>query len=495
MTNLLFSGSAEGWQVSYAGLAVNKVYTAVVTATDNAGRAVSASATFDTFNPGNFTFEAEDYDYGGGHFIDNPQTNAYATRAAIDGVDCHNASGGDASYRPNPSGLATENAGDLRRAAYGGGLPDFDVGWNNGGNWGNYTRTFPAGVFNIYMRAASPNGSPVTTDAASLYLVTSGLGTSTQTTTKLGTFSVPNTRDWHGFAWVPLKAANGDVARITNNGAAKTLRITTDNGGYNVNFYELVPTSLSADAVVLGAALAGGDVVVSFLGQIGFSYQLQYKDQLTDVSWLPLGSSISGTRRCPDLERARQRQRPLLPAHVSPLMNPKLILVLTAAACAAAPLQAQDAPAVYRTPRRRSRRVVQDLLGRMTTEEKARQLDMYFGCQDFLDTNQTIDITHAKPDAVFNPALAAKVLGNLGAGSVHDVYPHAALYNALQSWIIHSSRLGIPALFLEEGLHGFMSYDQTVFPQTVNLAPPGTPNWRARPPPPSPPRRAPAAWI
>jgi beta-glucosidase len=40
----------------------------------------------------------------------------------------------------------------------------------------------------------------------------------------------------------------------------------------------------------------------------------------------------------------------------------------------------------------------------------------------------------------------------------------------VQAWVIQSSRLGIPALFLEEGLHGYMGYDQTVFPQSVNLA-------------------------
>src|SRR5258708_26728479 len=30
--------------------------------------------------------------------------------------------------------------------------------------------------------------------------------------------------------------------------------------------------------------------------------------------------------------------------------------------------------------------------------------------------------------------------------------------------------MGIPALFLEEGLHGYMGNNQTVFPQSVNLA-------------------------
>jgi beta-glucosidase len=116
---------------------------------------------------------------------------------------------------------------------------------------------------------------------------------------------------------------------------------------------------------------------------------------------------------------------------------------------------------------------VRDLIGRMTVEEKARQLDMYFGCEDLLDKdkNQTLDHhTHAKPDAVFDPQFAEQKLGGLGVGSIHDLYPSPGLYNTIQAWVIKSSRLGIPALFLEEGLHGYMAYNQTVFPQSVNLA-------------------------
>ncbi|HWD21399.1 MAG TPA: glycosyl hydrolase family 28-related protein [Verrucomicrobiae bacterium] len=293
VTNLAFSGSPANWEVSYTGLAVNRAYTATLTARDDAGRVVAATVSFDTFAPDNFTFEAEDYDYGGGHFVSGPQTNGYAGLAAVDLIDCHNASGGDAAYRPNPSGLATENAGDLPRAAYDG-LEDYDVGWNNGGNWGNYTRLFPPGVYNIYMRAASPNGSPVTIDAASLAVVTGGLGTVNQTFKKLGTFDVPNTGDWHGFAWVALKNASGDLVRLTNNGAAQTLRITTDNGGYNVNFYELAPTTLTVLPVSLTAATSGAAVNLSFLTQVGFRYQAQYKDNLTDADWNPIGAAVSG---------------------------------------------------------------------------------------------------------------------------------------------------------------------------------------------------------
>lgn len=109
---------------------------------------------------------------------------------------------------------------------------------------------------------------------------------------------------------------------------------------------------------------------------------------------------------------------------------------------------------------------VKDLLGRMTTEEKARQLDMYAGASAFID--KKTDDTHAASDAQFQSQAAAKLLGGLGAGSIHDLYPSAALANEIQRWVIEHSRLGIPALFIEEGLHGFT--DGTVFPAPINLA-------------------------
>jgi len=152
-----------------------------------------------------------------------------------------------------------------------------------------------------------------------------------------------------------------------------------------------------------------------------------------------------------------------------------LILTVMAAALTGeiSTLKAQDAPPPYKNPNLAVEARVADLLGRMTLEEKARQLDMYFGCEDLLDKNknQTVDHhTHAKPDAIFDPQFAEKSLGNLGAGSIHDIYPRAKLSNCIQEWVIKSNRLGIPALFIEEGLHGYMDYDETVFPQSINLA-------------------------
>ncbi len=124
----------------------------------------------------------------------------------------------------------------------------------------------------------------------------------------------------------------------------------------------------------------------------------------------------------------------------------------------------------YKNPALPVEQRVRDLVGRMTVEEKARQLDMYSGASDFLDADQREDHTHAKPGAVLDPQKAEEVLGNLGAGSIHDIYPSPELYNSLQAWVIKSNRLGIPALFIEEGLHGYLGLNKTIFPQSVNLA-------------------------
>jgi beta-glucosidase len=110
---------------------------------------------------------------------------------------------------------------------------------------------------------------------------------------------------------------------------------------------------------------------------------------------------------------------------------------------------------------------IDDLLGRMNTAEKARQLDMYRGC-DYVDKLR--DHTHCAADARFLASKARKDWGERGVGSIHDLYPTPVLANEFQSWVIHHNRLQIPAIFIEEGLHGYVGYGKTLFPQSINLA-------------------------
>ena len=295
-TNLTFSGAPSSLNVSFPGLVLNQPHTLSITAVDNSNRVVTAGASFDTFNPGSYTFEAEDFDYNGGHFFDNPQTGAYAGLDAIAGVDCNqvNAGQGNSAYRPNPPNLETENCSDGPREATTPGLQDYDVGFNSSGNWGNYTRTFPAGVYHVYLRGA--DGIGAVSDSASLSVVTNGQGTASQTTMKLGTFAVPSTGGWQTYTWVPLKDGSGNLVQMTNSSAVKTLRVTTDDGNYNANFYILIPAYTVPDSMALNVSggNGSGSASISFLTQPGYSYQLEYKTNLMDAVWIPLGTPIVG---------------------------------------------------------------------------------------------------------------------------------------------------------------------------------------------------------
>jgi beta-glucosidase len=121
--------------------------------------------------------------------------------------------------------------------------------------------------------------------------------------------------------------------------------------------------------------------------------------------------------------------------------------------------------ALYRRTDAPIERRIDDLVARMTLEEKVRQLDLYSGVT-FVSKQR--DETHAAPDAVFLPNKAETILGNGGVGGIHDLYPSPEQANAIQEWVIGHNRLGIPALFIEEALHGFDT--GTVFPAPINLA-------------------------
>ena len=226
---LTITAGANGQNVS-APIKSNTLYSATIQVTDADGVSTTSNLTFDTISPA-YTFEAEDYDYDSGKFIDNPQIDGYRNLVAVDGVDAHNGAGGNQDYRPHDTtggGLATEGCGDKPRLQYkNSGQTDYDVGWNNSGNWANYTRHFPRGTYNVYIRGANPNGSG--TDSAEVSGPVSGR------------FGVPNTGGWQTFTWVPLKDIDGNLVEFTPDGTAQTLTISTMGGNYNANFYMLLP--------------------------------------------------------------------------------------------------------------------------------------------------------------------------------------------------------------------------------------------------------------
>ena len=282
-SQLQFTGSSMNWQVVFSGLLPNRFNSVTIDVTDASGYFTTAPVVnFDTFSQSNLIWEAEDFDFGPGRFIDNPvptavpATNSYYQEAtpAVAGVDLTTTYTGSETYRNDACG--TQVAGDIVRQKYiTAGVPDYNVGWWYAGAWLNYTRTIPTGNYNIYGRLAGGNGAYSVTNG----LVIGGAGTASQTTKVLGTFSAAGT-GWQSWQWVPLLNTNGQLA-VVSLGGVETFKMTSGNS-VNANFYMLVPVPASPVIAILST---NATPVLSFPTQSGFSYLVVYKDQLSDPSW------------------------------------------------------------------------------------------------------------------------------------------------------------------------------------------------------------------
>ena len=117
----------------------------------------------------------------------------------------------------------------------------------------------------------------------------------------------------------------------------------------------------------------------------------------------------------------------------------------------------------YQNPKLPIKERISDLIGRMTLKEKINQLDMYKG----------IEVANKEGHASvsFSAEKIKKMVGTAGIGSIHDFYPvSAALTNQIQKYAITKTRLGIPIIFIEEGLHGYLGKGATMFPVPLELA-------------------------
>ena len=165
-----------------------------------------------------------------------------------------------------------------------------------------------------------------------------------------------------------------------------------------------------------------------------------------------------------DFDPERREKASGLPIDLAILLT--ACFVCLTGATTASGQQAPDAAVPYKQSEVPVEMRVDDLLSRMTLEEKVRQLDLYSGATALVDKHT--DDTHAASGAVFLPDRAESLWGTLGVGGIHDLNPTPEQANTIQNWVIAHNRLGIPALFIEEGLHGFDT--GTVFPAPVNLS-------------------------
>lgn len=122
----------------------------------------------------------------------------------------------------------------------------------------------------------------------------------------------------------------------------------------------------------------------------------------------------------------------------------------------------------YQNPRLPVDRRVADLLGRMTLEEKAAQTCMMRGVEYATKPSPKHNCA-VEDDTEFDEGKLRQDFGNDGIGFIHDMYSVPQSFNKIQKYVVEHSRLGIPAIFTGEALHGISGLRGTVFPVPLNL--------------------------
>src|SRR3990172_4094140 len=123
---------------------------------------------------------------------------------------------------------------------------------------------------------------------------------------------------------------------------------------------------------------------------------------------------------------------------------------------------------------------VRDLLGRMTLEEKFRQLymtpgDLSDGRESYRDGIFGLQLlAERRAGDSTRPADAARagrdVAGAAATAAATTARRAAEHANTVQRFFVEETRLGIPAILFEEAVHGLMQYGATVYPAAIGLA-------------------------
>ncbi len=142
-----------------------------------------------------------------------------------------------------------------------------------------------------------------------------------------------------------------------------------------------------------------------------------------------------------------------------------MILLGLALFAGTASAQVSQARPPYLDPTLPIERRIDDLLARMTLDEKVGQmLCLWQGKRAMTDSAGRFDASRVSD------------WFRIGIGRIerpsegHGARAEAEYTNAIQRWVKEHTRLGIPVLFHEEALHGLEGEQATSFPQAIALA-------------------------
>ena len=156
-------------------------------------------------------------------------------------------------------------------------------------------------------------------------------------------------------------------------------------------------------------------------------------------------------------------------------MKVRILLMAAMATLLCPQLQAQQLP--YKNSTLPTEKRVSDLLGRMTVEEKVGQLSKLLGWEMYSKNGKQVTISNK-----LRKAVKEQHIGLLWATLRADPWTQKTLLNglspveaaratnAIQRYMVDSTRLGIPLLLSEEAPHGHMAIGATVFPTAIGQA-------------------------
>ncbi|MEP6729946.1 MAG: glycoside hydrolase family 3 N-terminal domain-containing protein [bacterium] len=133
---------------------------------------------------------------------------------------------------------------------------------------------------------------------------------------------------------------------------------------------------------------------------------------------------------------------------------------------------------LYKDPKLPAERRADDLLARMTLEEKVAQMMCVWQkkAEMLVDERGVFDLEKARRSFAHGNGIGQVGRPSDAGGSGHEpekgrnARQQAELTNAIQKFFIEESRLGIPVVFHDECLHGHAAIDGTSFPQPIGLA-------------------------
>lgn len=237
---LVITGTETNRQVSLNALADHVNYTAVLQVVDADNLTNTTVLYFDTFATYDFMVEVEDYNFSGGQFIDEPllvpeggfQFGGYRGQMGGQTIDYSDTQSyiANAPYRPN-DGVAMQRSLDLPRQKFidaggtEGGYYDYDVGGIRPDEWLNFTRAFPGGTYEVYLRQSLIN---LAQSECVLERVITSSSEPNQTTEAAGSFLGSIT----GFRYrnFPLTDASGQQKIILQLGGVETFRLRQVTG-------------------------------------------------------------------------------------------------------------------------------------------------------------------------------------------------------------------------------------------------------------------------